>query len=179
MLQSDCPKSGIKPLCLTHWTVRTTAIDAVIKQYTVIIETLEEMLQTARDECGLKAAGIVSSLEKFETLFNLKLGHHLFSVAEETSSILQTKDISFQEAISAVNVASVFYQHQRNEEVMQAQEFHIGQPQLPRYRKRPTRFDSVTLPHQFSNSKDLFRSVYFEACDLLIKDLKNALIRKM
>ena len=34
---------GLKPLCPTRWTVRAEAIDVVIKQYTIIIETLDEV----------------------------------------------------------------------------------------------------------------------------------------
>ena len=66
LLQSNGPKCGIKPLCPTCWTVRTEAIDAVIKQYTVILETMEEVHRTTRDEYGLKAGGILAALDKFE-----------------------------------------------------------------------------------------------------------------
>ena len=36
--------------------------------------------------------------------FVLKLGHLLFGAAEETSKVLQPKDTSIQEAVSAVSV---------------------------------------------------------------------------
>ena len=64
VLQSDGPKCGIKPLCQTRWTVRTEAINAVIKQYAVIMETMDEVHQTTRDDYGLKAAGVLAALEK-------------------------------------------------------------------------------------------------------------------
>ena len=35
LANSDGPKCGIKPLCPTRWTVRTEAMDAIIKQYSV------------------------------------------------------------------------------------------------------------------------------------------------
>ena len=56
----SCNSSGLKPLCPTRWTVRAEAIDAVIKQYTIIIETLDEVHSTTKDEYGLKAGGIVT-----------------------------------------------------------------------------------------------------------------------
>ena len=65
---------GLKPLCPTRWTVRAEALDAVLKQYKVIIETMEEVHSTTHDEYGMKAGGIVTALEKFDTLFGLQLG---------------------------------------------------------------------------------------------------------
>ena len=56
------------------------------------------------DEHGLKAGGVLAALEKFQTLFGLKLGHLLFGPAEEVSKTLQGKDTSIQEAVSAVNL---------------------------------------------------------------------------
>jgi len=64
LLQSDGPRCGIKPLCPTRWTVRTEAMQAVIKQYSVLMETMEEVHCTTRDEYGLKAAGVLAALEK-------------------------------------------------------------------------------------------------------------------
>ena len=71
LIESDGPHCGIKPLCPTRWTVKTEAIDAVIKQYAVIIETMEEVNLTTHDEYGLKAGGVLATLEKFECLFSL------------------------------------------------------------------------------------------------------------
>ena len=47
--------------------------------------------RTTHDNYGLKAGGVLASLEKFETLFGLKLAHLLFGAAEETSKVLQEK----------------------------------------------------------------------------------------
>ena len=65
---------------------------------------------------GLKAAGVLAALEKFEMLFGLKLGHLLFSAAEQTSRVLQAKDTTVQEAVSAVNAVRAFYQCERQDD---------------------------------------------------------------
>ena len=57
---------GIKPLCPTSWTVRAEALDSVLKQYKVIIETMEEVHSTTHDEYGLKAGGIATALAKLD-----------------------------------------------------------------------------------------------------------------
>ena len=63
-----------------------------------------EVHRTTHDEYGLKAGGILAALDKFEMLFGLKLGHLLFSAAEDTSKVLQAKDTSVQESKAAVHV---------------------------------------------------------------------------
>ena len=71
----------VKSLSITRWTARTSAIEAVIKDYSILMEMMAEFNSTTHDEYGLKAGGIVSALEKFSTLFGLKLGHILFGTA--------------------------------------------------------------------------------------------------
>ena len=74
---------------------------------------MEEVHSTTHDEYGLKARGVLAVLEKFDVHFGLKIGHLLFGANEETSKVLQAKDASVQEEVSAVHVTHAFYQHQR------------------------------------------------------------------
>ena len=46
------------------------------------MDTLEEISSTTHDEYGMKASGYLQSLEKFNTLFGLKLAYILFCAAE-------------------------------------------------------------------------------------------------
>ena len=59
----------VKSLCTTRWTARTSAIEAVLKDYVILMETMAEINSTTHDEYGLKAAGMLTSLEKFSILF--------------------------------------------------------------------------------------------------------------
>lgn len=120
-------------------------------------------------------------------LFGLKLGHLLFSASEDTSCVLQSKDLSLQEAISSVRVTQSFFTRQRNDEpfnrfydnaVKLARDLKIGSPTLPRYRQPSRHLDSGSQAHQFQTLKDYFRQQYFAACDLLILELTDRLIRK-
>ena len=143
---------------------------------------MAEFNSTTHDEYGLKAGGIVSALEKFSTQFGLKLGHILFGTAEEVSKSLQAKDTTLQQALSSINLASAFYRRQRSDEefkrfyddvVEEAQQLAIGKPQLPRYRRPPARIDSGSHPRCFSSPRDYYRHLYFEACDLLLRELTD------
>ena len=75
----------IKQLCHTRWTTRTEAIGAVL---TVLKETLDEVHETTHNEYGLNAASLLSALEKFSTLFGLKLGYLIFGASETLSKSL-------------------------------------------------------------------------------------------
>lgn len=107
---------SLKPLSQTRWTARTAAIEAILKDYEVLLETLEEIHANTRDEYGLKAGGLLQSLEKFSTLFGLRLSHRLFSAAE-LSLTLQKKEIALQDAITAVEAAKSFFKWIRSDEV--------------------------------------------------------------
>ena len=71
----------IKPLCLTRWTARHVAIEAVLKDYEILMETMEEINFTTHDEYGMKAGGILASMQKFQTYFGLQLAYTLFGAS--------------------------------------------------------------------------------------------------
>ena len=181
-LQASNSGVGLKPLCQTRWTARTAAIDAILKDYSVIMDTLEEINSTTHDEYGMKAAGFLQSLEKFNTLFGLRLAHILFCAAEQVSFVLQKKGISLSDALSAVDAAKAYYHRLRSEEefnrffdatVQIVDKQNIGKPEVPRYRRRPSRFEDGSRPHEFSSARAYYRQTFFEACDLLSVELKD------
>ena len=117
--QFDTQGVNIKPLCPTRWTGRTCAIGAILTDYPVLMETLDEVQPTTKDEYGLKAAGLLSGMEKFSMLFGLKLGYLMFGASETLSKSLQGKDTTIQEAIGAANLAKGFYKRQRTDQAFE------------------------------------------------------------
>lgn len=69
------------PLCPTRWTVRTCSIDSVLKNYDTLSDALEAISTSGYDDGCRKAAGLSVLLEKFNTLFGMKLARLLFSKA--------------------------------------------------------------------------------------------------
>ena len=181
-LQATTTGVALKQFCPTRWTARTAAIDAILKDYMLLMETLEEIHATTHDEYGLQAGGCLQSLEKFTTLFGLKLAHILFCAAEQASLALQKKNICMQDALCAVDAAKAYYGRLRSEEkfdkffavtVEVANQHAIGQPELPRYRCRPSRLEDGSKPQRYSTAKAYYRHIYYEACDLLIGELEK------
>ena len=181
-LQASSGGVTLKPLCPTRWTARTAAINAILKDYPLMMDTLEEIQTTTHDEHGLKAGGFLHSLEKFSTLFGLRLAHTLFGAAEQVSLALQKINISIQDALSAVDAAKAYYHRLRSEEefnrfydatVQIAEQHQIGLPELPKYRRRPSRFEDGGRSHEYPSAKAYYRHTYFEACDLLSAELAD------
>ena len=121
---------------------------------------MDEIRATTHDEYGLRANGLLHTLELFDTLFGLRLGYHLFGAAENVSLTLQRKNISLQDALSAVETAKSFYKRMRSDEefsrfyqksICVAKKLDIGEPMLQRQRRRPPRYEDMKmeLHHMF------------------------------
>lgn len=167
----------LKPLCPTCWTARTGAVNAIIKDYGILLEALEEIQQTICDDHALKAGGLLHALNQFSTLFGLKLSHLLYSAAETVSLTLQRKDITLQDTLCAVEVATAYYRRLRSEEefdrlydrTVVLADYRNGQPQLHLEIDEGRHGWMVeVLSIRFLLRKLIFaRCTYFEACDLL------------
>ena len=76
---------GLKPLCPTRWTVRTESLNAVIKNYPIIMKELDVISEEAKGESSRKSLGVVALMEKFSTYFGLKVSFMAFSAIEQLS----------------------------------------------------------------------------------------------
>ena len=95
----------------------------------------------SNDEYGQRANGVLSSLDKFDSVFGLKLGYLLFGATEQHSRTLQGKNTTLQEAITAANLAKNHYTRLRTEHFtshVSPFQNRSGEPVLPRYRKTPS-----------------------------------------
>ena len=64
---SSLPQSSLRPLCPTRWTIRTGAIDAVLRNYAALVDTLGKISDETHDDYGRRAGGILTVLERFDT----------------------------------------------------------------------------------------------------------------
>jgi len=70
------------------------AIEAVLKDYGLLLEIMEEIHLNTHDEDGMKAGGVLTSLQSFQTYFGLELAYILFGASESLSQSLQAVDLS-------------------------------------------------------------------------------------
>lgn len=75
---------------------------------------------------------------------------------------LQEKNITLQDALSAVDAAKAYYSRLRSDEefdrffgraVSSAEEHKISGPELPRFRHRPARIKDGGMPHEYPNPR--------------------------
>ena len=78
--------------CRTFFSTTPAAFNAVLEDYVVLQQTIEEISDTKHGEYGQRANGVLSNLDKFDSVFGLKLGYLLFGAAEQLSTALQGKD---------------------------------------------------------------------------------------
>ena len=64
--------------------VKTSAIDAILKHYLALLESFETVNTESHDDYGCRARGVLSLLQRYETLFGLHLSHLIFSASEQT-----------------------------------------------------------------------------------------------
>ena len=84
-----------------------------------------------------------------------------------------------QEALGCAQVAQNYLSRLRNEPsfaqfyalVVKEAEEYTEAPVLPRYRRPPRRLDEGAAPHQFETPEMYYRSLYFEALDLVSEQM--------
>ena len=158
---------NLRPLCPTRWTVRSGAIKAILSNYSTLQSTLEEILDTGRDEYAMKAGGFSRQLQQFTTLFGLHLCQSVFAPTEQLSCVLQGKDTTIQEAREAAITTEMYLRRQRTDasfdrfygEVVAESVTLTEEPVLPRRRKLPRRIDDGSSNYQFESPKEMFRQI--------------------
>ena len=115
-----------------------------------------------------------------DTLSGLKLGYLLFGAAEVSASkrhISPRGTLSCQPSFWLLQEAKVYQSICYDGIVNTARDLNVFSSQLPRYRRAPVRIDDGTS-HLFANPRDYYRSLYFEACDLLLRELEDRFDQK-
>ena len=174
------PQPSLCPLCPTRWTVRHAAINSILVNYRALVSALE-VVQQGHDEYAAKGRGLLSQMESFDIFFSLKLGHLVFSAAEQFSINLQAKDTTVGEGLKGAKLLSSYYSSMRNEEkfsafyssVLSSSEGKTDGPVLPRYRRRPRRLEDGDNPHRFATPEDMYRQIFFEVLDYSCGEIEN------
>ena len=165
----------LRSICPTRWTVKNGSSDSVLKNYSNLITTLEEV-QKGSDEYASKGSGLLSQMETFEIFFGLKLAYLIFSPSEQFSTNLQAKNTTVQEAMRGAQFLITHYESLCSEgqfdrfydQVVEQSSNLTDEPSLPRYRKRPRRLDDGSEPHRYETLKQRYHhNMYFKVLDMI------------
>ena len=176
-LAPDSP--GVRVLCPTRWTVRGVSMKRVIQNYSVLQELWEKAADVARDtENKARIRGVAAQMRNFNFFFALVLGEMLLSHCDNLSSTLQNPHLSAAEGqtvadmtkrtlatIRADDKFELFWEKVRR----MVAELDVSEPQLPRKRKAPMRYESGTAPPEYhSTPKGHYHQIFYEAVDLIV-----------
>ena len=84
------PIKNIKPLCPTRWFVRMLAINNALKQYLLIMKTLEEAPNENSTEISARDAEIHRRFENPTTLMRLTIAQYIIEPLESLNKLLQS-----------------------------------------------------------------------------------------
>ena len=177
---SDAP--GVRTLCPTRWTVRAGSLASIVANYDNI-QLLWETAVCATSDTEMKARiqGVASQMQTFRFLFCLLLSEMILRHADKLSQTLQQPKLSSIEAHGVAMLTVKTLETLRTDDnfdlfwqkvVMTKEQVDVDEPQLPRRRKLPRRFEQGNAPAEFAVSpKDEYRRVYFEALDLAVTSI--------
>ena len=148
-LAPDTP--GFRVLCPTRWTVRANSLKSILDNYTVLLtlwdECLEEQLQS---DIRARIIGVQTQMKLFNFFFGLSLCYLVLKHSDNLSCALQGTKVSAAkgQATASKTVKTIeslrtdkMYELFWEKTCLTASKFEIGEPLLPRRRKRPARYE--------------------------------------
>ena len=184
-LRQQLPEStpGIRVLCPTRWTVRAKALQSIIDNFQVLQELWDESLDVVKEtEMRARILGVSSSMRTFNFFFGLVLGELVLRHSDNLSMTLQSVQISAAEGQKVADMTVTTLQSIRSDAnfdlfwskvTRMASDCEVEDPVLPRRRKRPRRYEDGSAEGHFpTDVKSFYRSIYFEALDLVTSAIK-------
>ena len=177
---SDAP--SIRTLCPTRWTVRAESLASIVANYKDLQGLWEEALMVTSDtEMKARIRGIASQMGTFQFLFGLLLSEMILRHTDKLSKTLQNPELSSTEGheiailtvktLQRVRLDSDFDLFWEKVELRRVQ-LDVGEPQLPRKRKLPKRYEQGNSEPEFhATAKALYRQTYFEVIDLAVSSI--------
>ena len=181
-ISSGTGSVSIKLLCPTRWTV-ADSLSSIIDNYSELLKTWEKAGEVARDtESKARIQGVAAQMNTFDFHFGIFLSELVLRHTDNLSKTLQNKACSAAEGQKLADMVVETLLAIRNEDgfdlfwlkVLRSAESFDLEPQLPRQRKRPRRYEEGEADSEFhTDPKAYFRQLYYEAVDLAVSSIKD------
>lgn len=175
--------ASLKPICPTRWLTRTPAVNAALKNYSEVINALDQAASSFGNNVSSRANVLSGCLSSGKTLLGLYSAFPLISTLEAFNRALQGTSVTVGGLLQSVNMIKEELQalrtdaafddvYQRAEE--RIKEVDINPIKSPRRRKVPKKFhhgnsESYTAP----DGKSFYRQQYFSAIDSAQSNLND------
>ena len=176
-MSSEVSSVSIKLLCPTRWTVRADSLLSIVENYSVLLSTWEMAVEAVRNtESKARIQGVSSQMTTFNFLFGIFLGDLLLRHTDNLSKTLQDKACSAAEGQVIADIVVHTLPAMRSDDafdlfLLKTSESLDLEPQLPRKRRRPTRYEDGEADS--NDPKPYFRQHYFETIDLVVNCIKT------
>uniref|UniRef100_A0A3B3QRQ9 TTF-type domain-containing protein n=1 Tax=Paramormyrops kingsleyae TaxID=1676925 RepID=A0A3B3QRQ9_9TELE len=170
---SDVPSASLRPLCPTRWTVRGTAIKAVLSHYESVLTSLEEMAATG-SSTGARANGLRERFEKGKTVLGLLLALELIEELECLNKSLQKRIATIAGMQQSIECVKSTLQFKRNEErfqeifknaVKMVDSLGIEPIQMPHQRQTSRRYTGGASQHTHKSPEEYYRAEFYKLLD--------------
>ena len=156
---SDSP--SIRILRPTRWTVRSNSLASILCIET-FQSTWDEAIRVAHDtETKARIQGVAIQMKTFHYIFGSMLGELILRHSDNLSSTLQHKCLSAAEGQQVAHMTVQTFKSIRNDSSydlfwkrvdIKVKELNVDEPQLPRQRKAPKRYDDGLSTGYFHDS---------------------------
>jgi hypothetical protein len=175
---------ALRPFCPTRWCLRVVSLKTILTNYDALLTFLEQVRVNDKSDSGAKASGFVHLLTQFKSVFLLHVLITILERVETLNAALQRTTLNFHEGISSIHLCREALIYKRDYGFQQiwdhsvtfAKDNGVDEPEMPRVRKRPRRFDTdstESVAHVFETPEDMFRPVFIEIADTAISGLND------
>ena len=180
------PVRIIKPLCPTRWLVRVPAVNAAVKQYSLIMTTLEGAQQTCSTEVAARAVSFLHRFENPATLLCLQLAQHVLEPLESLNKSLQSTTMTVAWMLEAAAAVKSQYENMREDDEFDKiwESFEANRKKLAleelglsRTRKPPVRFCGDGEAFRATTVKQHYRIEFRKIIDVAIQQLNQRLLQ--
>ena len=173
-ISPDTP--GFRVLCPARWTVQGKSLQSILNNYLVLQELWDEVLAGSVDpDVRARVIGAKAQMETFNSFFGISLARLVLAHGDNLSVSLQNSTMSAAEAqkIARLTVDTITKMRPENSfsmfweaTVAKSHQFDVSEPQFPRKRKRPQRYEGGDEPaYHPSSPEGHYRQLYYEVLD--------------
>ena len=137
----------LRPLCPTRWSVRLSAVDAVLNQYGQVRATLQQLADSS-SHISVRAAGLHDQMNKAGTCVALWLARQCLQPLDRLCLLAQRKDVTVSQLCEGLENTTEYFESFRSgaddsiaAAFAEADKLGLAPMELPRKKRIPKRYD--------------------------------------
>ena len=179
--EQDMPSrlSMLRPLCPTRWSVRLSAVEALLSQYAQALDALEQLAESS-SHVSVRAAGLHAQMGKTETFVALSLARQCLQPLDRLCLLAQRKETTISEICRGVEAATEYLQALRTSAddaisaaLAEADKLELAPMELPRKKKVPRRYDDGAAGHHPATASEHVRTELLAVLDTIRAQLRE------